>query len=345
MAKTYTDIAANLPAYREMAKLIRMSQMIPGVIDEDMAFVVLMECEVTGQTLFQWAQENHIVGTRPTMKYDAMIAAYNALPGCRCKLIQKTPDVCAIELVDGDQSQRFTLTWDELQKEAVVYNGKESEVVAMLAAGKSPKLKDKYATPRSRAVMMYARLVSDAIRSTRPEVTKGKYTPEEVEDFDDVRTVQAESVKSVEPQKLVAPKVEAKPDPKPEAKTEQPGVEPAKTAEASTLEVKPEPIADPEPASDSDVNPLTNEPAGESSRSMDDPATDDQIATIKTLLGDLKKAGVDLFGAVKAKLAAAKINGLAGLTYGEADSLRVALECKTHEQWMETLLKGHSAPS
>jgi len=341
MGKTYTDIAARLADFRDMAKLIHMSQMVAGIKDADMAFMVLMECEVTGQTLFQWAEENHIVGSRPTMKYDAMVAAFNSLPGCRLKLIEKTPERVAIALIDAEDIQEFSLTWDELKKEAVPYNGKESEVVAALAAGQTPKLKDKYATPRSRAVMMYARLVSDAIRSTRPEVTKGKYTPEEVEDFDD--TIDAVSVAPVP-----ALRVEAKP-----------------TARVETV-AKPEPVAKPKPEekpesngavktvaeSKPDINTgddavseaAKNSTVGKTEIELTEPCTAEQVARIKDLLGSLKKGGVDLFSNVKAKLAASGVTGgLSGMTIAEADSLRRSLENREITEWANSTVKGHTA--
>ena len=115
--RSYTDIAENLDRFKEMAKLVHMSQMIAGIKDADMAFMVLVECEVTGQTLFEWAEENHIVGTRPTMKYDAMIAAYNQLPNCKFEFLEKSPERCAIALTDNGVRKEFALAWAELQKE------------------------------------------------------------------------------------------------------------------------------------------------------------------------------------------------------------------------------------
>ncbi len=340
MAKSYTDIATKLPEFREMAKLVFMSQMIAGIKDADMAFMVLMECEMTGQRLFEWSEENHIVGTRPTMKYDAMIASYNQLPNCKFEFIEKTPERCAVKLTDNGIEKTFSLTWEELQKESVPYNGKESEVVAALAAGNKPKLKDKYATPRSRAVMMYARLVSDAIRSTRPEVTKGRYTPEEVEDFDEVKTVDAVSTaRVVEPARIAATPLKAEP-----VKAEPAKAEPAKAEPAKAEPIVEQPAIATEPAATTEEQPAGSL-VGVSELHLSDACSPEQVNQMRLFLSDLKKAGTDLFPAVKAKLAASKIDGLAGMTVAEADALLAGLKIREIKNWAESQLKGSANPS
>lgn len=311
MAKSYVDIAANLQAFKEMAKIVRMSEMVAGIKNEDMGFIVLMECEMTGQTIFEWAEENHIVGGRPTMKYDAMVARFNSLPNCRLKLVEKSPERCEILLFDGEDEQSFCITWDELQKESIPYEGKESEILEKLAAGQKPKLKGKYSTPRSRAIMMYARLVSDAIRSTRPEVTKGRYTPEEVEDFaDEPKVTIAQSAPAPTSPTPPVVKPEPKPEPKQESKVE-------KEIQATSL-------------------------AGKHSVELSSPATEEQINAIKSQLACMKRDGTDLVEKVKQKLFSCGIvGGLAGLTISEADGLKSALEHKETAAWFESSLKGH----
>lgn len=334
MCKTYSDIAVHLPAFREMAKLVHLSQMIAGIKDADMAFIVLVECEMTGQTLFQWAEENHIVGNRPTMKYDAMIAAYNQLENCKFELIEKTPERCAIALTDGGKRKEFSLTWDELKKESIPYAGKESEIVASIAAGKFDqlKLKDKYATPRSRAVMMYARLVSDAIRSTRPEVTKGRYTPEEVEDFTGSPAV-------IQTSKTTAPASPNNPPPAvKETKTETAAVETATTAPPTGSTETPAATTTSITTQLAELPP--SEMTGVTSIDIAGPSTSEQKTAILALLQQLKRDGVDLIAKVKSKLTESGIDGIAGLTYEEAEKLRLALEFKQVEEWMGNPVKG-----
>lgn len=341
MAKTYTDIAARLPEYKEMAKLVHMSQMIAGIKDTDMAFMVLMECEVTGQTLFNWAEENHIVGTRPTMKYDAMIAAYNQLPNCKFEFVEKSAERCAIALTDNGIRKEFSLTWADLQKESIPYVGKESEIVAKLAKGETPPLKDKYATPRSRAVMMYARLVSDAIRSTRPEVTKGKYTPEEVEDFDPASVVTSPEVKRIveQPKQETARVEPAKANP-----TAKPTLQEQADADQTAFE---DAMQANEQAEQTTTTKLAAEPTpgSKSKESLSEPAGKERAEALKAKLAELRKEGIDLFAKVKAKLASAGIDGLANLSISEADSLMRALEGKQIDKWIQEGIFGGKAPS
>lgn len=333
--RTYASIAENLDRFKEMAKLVHMSQMVPGIKDADMAFMVLMECEMTGQTIFEWDQENHIICGRPSMKYDAMIAGFNAMPNCRIKLIEKTPERAALVLVDGDVETQFSLSWEDAKKEPWVYDGKESDNVAILAKGETPpRMKAKYATPRSRAIMLYARCVSDAIRTTRPEVTKGRYTPEEIEDFD---VIDAESVTPVEQPKLSDPKKLKAPEPKPAEKQTAAPVEavvvatPETTAETAAAPTEPE----------AKLETL----AGKSTLDVNSPLVDEQYKRILALLESLKKEGIDAINPVKAKLAAHKINGLKGLTYAEGDSLIRALDNKEIEVWVSEQVKPRDNPN
>jgi hypothetical protein len=325
-ASTYTAIADRLDKFKELANLICLSQMIPGIKDKDVAFMVLIECEMTGQTIFEWDQENHIICGRPSMKYDAMIAAFNSLPGCRCKLVEKSPERAALLLIDGDDEQEFSLTWQDAQREPWVYEGKESDNVKILSEGKTPpRMKAKYATPRSRAIMLFARCASDAIRTTRPEVTKGRYTPEEVEDFGIVDATSVKEVEPREPHKIGPPR-----SPAANATDDKPIAPPAETDE-TTL-------------SDSQGEPTPESAAGKFQLSEDDPITAEQDAEVKKILRQFILDGhPEVKDRVVRKLKDSGIDGLAGLSIAEADSLIRALQNKQIETWVEQMLKGHSA--
>ena len=98
----------------------------------------------------------------------------------------------------------------------VVYEGKEGDIVAKLLNGKTQglRIKAKYATPRSRMQMLWARLISDSIRIVAPEIITGVYVPEEVDDFaapvraqkpDPVVTVDVKAFKPTAPTPVSAP--------------------------------------------------------------------------------------------------------------------------------------------
>lgn len=334
MGTSYSNIASQIDAFKELARLIFMSQMVPGIKDADMAFMILVECEITGQSIFEWDQENHIICGRPSMKYDAMIAAFNSMEGCRVKLLDKSPERAALLLIDGEDEREFSITWADAQKEPWVYEGKEGDNVKILAEGKTPpRMKAKYATPRSRAIMLYARLASDAIRSTRPEVTKGRYTPEEIEDF---TVVDAHSVKTVvEPHKIESPQTPAKGDTTEPAAVEKPDPKPEPSAA--------EPVAKVAATADEPESKLESM-NGKTSLSVDEPITTEQDAKIRELLKQLKLGGIaDIVERVKTKLTASGLAGLDGLSIAEADALIRALESKEIEVWASSQVKGHSA--
>ena len=113
------------------------------------------------------------------------------MAGCQCgprrcwRYFARTPEEAAIELTCDGEVNVFRLTWQEALAEPFVYEGKEGDIVAKLLNGKTQdlRIKAKYATPRSRMQMLWARLISDSIRIVAPEIITGVYVPEEVDDF------------------------------------------------------------------------------------------------------------------------------------------------------------------
>lgn len=115
------------------------------------------------------------------MKADAMLAEFIMLGG-KHEVLARDHEKASIKLTINKQTQTFTLTWEEAKKEPFVYEGKEADVVAAITAGKTDalRLKPKYATPRSRTQMLWARVVSDGVRAMAPTVVAGYYAPEEI---------------------------------------------------------------------------------------------------------------------------------------------------------------------
>lgn len=113
-----------------------------------------------------------IIGGRLSKKSSAMLAEYKSRGG-KYKIVSRTADLASIEYTYEGQSQSFSLSWADVQHESYCYE----------KDGKT--LKPRYATPHSRSQMMWARLVSDSVRTIMPEVTGGYYTPEEMQDVID----------------------------------------------------------------------------------------------------------------------------------------------------------------
>ena len=145
-----------------------------------------MTCYSTSVDPLSLGQRYHIVSGKLSMKADAMLAEFRTRGG-KHRVVKRDAEQAAVELSIDGQSLEFAFTWDEAKSEPFVYTGKESENIRFIAAGNkdelAKRLKSKYASPRSRMQMLWARVISDGVRTMMPEVNLGTYTPEEINDF------------------------------------------------------------------------------------------------------------------------------------------------------------------
>lgn len=178
---SYEAMIVNYAAIEKLGASIAKSQMF-GASTIDQGIIIATDCYLANMSPIEYARRNKIVNGKPFKQYDTMLAEFHERGG-KSRIISKTEELAAIELEFNSIKREFSLSWQDAQKETFPYNGKEAEIISTLAAGKQPQLKAKYATPRSRAIMLFARVVSDAIRSMCPEVNFGYYTPEEIEDL------------------------------------------------------------------------------------------------------------------------------------------------------------------
>lgn len=181
----YDRIANPMDAVKQFGLSIAQSGTF-GTTNNAQGEVLAMECLAARVTPFTLARRFNLIANKLAMKSEAMLTAFNERGGKHAE-ISSTPDVAEIEITLDGRTKRYSLTWEQCQQEPFVYEGKEGDVVKKLLAGdtKSLTLKPKYSTPRARAQMMWARLVSDTIRKVMPSVICGTYTPEEIEDFAD----------------------------------------------------------------------------------------------------------------------------------------------------------------
>lgn len=315
--KSYEQMAQHIAAVEKMGKWIAMSGMF-GCKSEEQGCVIAMDCYLTGMPPLEYERRNSLIMGKPAIPYDAMLAAFHERGG-KSRILSRTPDLAEVELEFGGDKQRFSLSWEDAQKESFPYSGKEDEIVAMLAKGQKPPLKSKYATPRSRATMLYARLVSDSIRAMRAEVNFGCYTPEEIEDFSGTDTGSSPT-----------------PSPPPSSSAPTPPAAVATFTTGTVTPSEPAPSAEQE-LSQGDAPSL----AGVSEQSLSDPLTDDQRTNILQLMGELKQAGVmDIAERVKSKLVAAGLSKLQDLTVEGGRSLIHALESKQLESWAASQVKA-----
>lgn len=319
----YQAALQNFEPIKEIGKAIALSGMF-GCQDAHQGLIIALDCYVRSIPLLEYQSRNHMIMGKPSMKYDAMLADFDAIEGCRHAVIEKTPEKASVaffQTIDGEEVENvFTLTWEEFQKEPTPYEGKEAVILEKLSRGETPPLKAKYATPRNRSVMLFARCVSDAIRSIAPKVSAGRYTPEEIEDMAEVGTLSGTARQVVT---TVAVVEQDKPRPVVAAEAQRP---PEATTQQKTI-----------------VSVVAEEPKVESATSahITDPITAQQDATIRKLIVDLKKQGVTVAPKIKEILVAKGMKELADLTIESADQLIRALEKKELESWANSQIKSH----
>lgn len=186
--------AENLPVHslQEMdwlGKVVAGTQLFGQAKSADCLAIVAM-CHQERMSWTRFSQTYHWIKGRPTKRADAILADFAKIGGKK-KVHERTPEraSCTFAL-DGDE-YTSTISWEDARREPFAYDGREADVVVALAnGGRYPNgtplaLKAKYQTPRARMQMLWARCVSDGVRTVAPQCCCGIYTPEETDDFAD----------------------------------------------------------------------------------------------------------------------------------------------------------------
>jgi len=111
-------------------------------------------------------QSFYLVDGKITMRADRMLGNF-VQAGGKYKVLQRTSDVAEIEVHHNGNKCKFAFTFNEAQEEP-------------FCRDKKGGIKTNYATPRARSQMLWARVVSDAIRTVAPEIVAGCYVPEDL---------------------------------------------------------------------------------------------------------------------------------------------------------------------
>ena len=367
----------NLPSVmafvKEFGRAIALSGMC-GVKDEESGMVIAMECLIKRKSPreigLEMTSRFNLMNGKLSLKSEAMLADFHEARG-KSKIVSRTPDLAEIELSRDGKTDRFALTWDECQLETFPYAGKESEIIEKLAAGKKPKLKPKYATPRSRMQMLWARVVSDAVRSVAPEVTNGAYTPEEIGDIIEADTGRSVPLVEETAEVVAVAKLPDLVDKKQQDDRQQWSERLAEhTAISSQIEqikdlmIKLEVPHETQQAAlakrgASAFHSLTFDAAAELLGTLqekwaafeatrteirnDEPCTALQVAAIKEQISVIAQLGDGEIGnKIKAKLVASGMNTLADLSVVEADMALTALKAKQMQMFFDASLYGHT---
>lgn len=187
---TIYDRVSDPLAYAERMGFAMAKSGMFGLANEQAGMVVAMTCLCDGITPLEFQKTYHIVEGQPSMRSDAMLAEFRNRGG-KHEVLKRSADGASVLLTAADGSQgEYSLTWEEAQKEDFVQ-------------GKDGGVKHNYAYPRKRMQMLWARVISDGVRTLTPEIVAGVYTPEETEDFEPA--VAPTSLPRAEPKKVTAP--------------------------------------------------------------------------------------------------------------------------------------------
>lgn len=190
---------ANMSEFLSLAEQFEKSGMF-GCTQPGQGAVILSTCQSEGISPFEFMNTYHLIENRPSMKADAMLAKFMQAGG-RYKVLSFLKEKAEGHFAFGDNEITIDLTIKDAQESGLTHNAK----------GQWKNTWKNF--PRQ---MLWARVVSTAIRLVAPQIVAGIYTPEEVQDFDskpiDTQAIRVEATEvklPVEPkQEASAPKTE-----------------------------------------------------------------------------------------------------------------------------------------
>jgi len=155
-----------------------------GELNPAQGFIIACNCHQTGMSFNEFSETYHVVSGRISMRADTMLARLLELGGSY-QIRERSSERACILVRFGGNEYELAFTAEDAYAEPFAYcGGPLKQAEELRKPFKQRRLKDKYATPRSRMQMLWARVVSDAVRTVCPKACQGYYTPEEVEDFD-----------------------------------------------------------------------------------------------------------------------------------------------------------------
>jgi hypothetical protein len=106
------------------------------------------------------------------------------------RIMRRDADCAELVASFGEtRDMTFRFSWDDALQEPFIYAGSPDAQKAQLKKPVEQRsLKDKYATPRSRMQMLWARVISDMGQALCPSASEGMYPPEVVADFDELQS-------------------------------------------------------------------------------------------------------------------------------------------------------------
>lgn len=185
---------ANMSEFLSLAQEFEKSGMF-GCTQPGQGAVLLSTCMTDRISPIEFIRTYHLIEGKPAMRADAMLAKFTQQGG-KYKILSFTEDKAAAVFNFGDNEITMSMTMKEAE-------------AAGLTHSKAGKIKDNWKSfPRQ---MLWARVVSSAIRLVAPGIVAGVYTPEEVQDFDKAAAIEPSAIR------VDAKEVELPVEPKPAA--------------------------------------------------------------------------------------------------------------------------------
>jgi hypothetical protein len=149
----------------EMAQAVVKGRLFPDVDTPEKALTLMLLCQSEGLHPMQALTRYHIIKGRPALKADAMLAAFMERGGT-VKWKEWTNEACEAVFTSAGCPDGVSVRWTMADAQRAGVTGNPTWT--------------KY--PRQ---MLKARVASDGVRMADPSVNQGRYTPEEVQDFED----------------------------------------------------------------------------------------------------------------------------------------------------------------
>ena len=182
MAEKITDVVEYCTEFAEAATRFTGAQSVAE------GKAVMLTCLQEGLTIVEFSRRYHLLDGRPTMRTDAMLAEFRLNYGGKFKIVQCDEHGSEIHLTDADGvTTEWRMTWEQMQESRWPWKpvkGAKGQTIPISSVPVAQReLKTNWSTAEDRENMMWARLVSKALRRVCPELVAGVYTPEEAQDF------------------------------------------------------------------------------------------------------------------------------------------------------------------
>lgn len=135
----YSTIETKLDPITSLGKAFQESGLL-GVKTPAQGAVVALTCMCEGITPLEFGRRYHIIDGNVSMRSDYMLAEFQRRGG-RYRIIDRTPELAAVEMEYAGNKQKFSLSHAEAKKEPFYWaKPKDGE----------PVVKKNYASPRNR---------------------------------------------------------------------------------------------------------------------------------------------------------------------------------------------------